>query len=59
MRQAVSAFGPERCMWGSEYPFMDNGYGVGIRFLQQTCDFLSTADREWILGKTGAALWKL
>ena len=59
VRQAVSAFGPERCMWGSEYPFMDNGYGVGIRFLQQTCDFLSTADREWILGKTGAALWKL
>ncbi len=59
VRQAVNAFGPERCMWGSEFPFMDNGYGVGLKFLQQACDFLSSADREWILGKTGAALWKL
>jgi L-fuconolactonase len=59
VRQAVAAFGPDRCMWGSEFPFINNGYDTALRFFNQVCDFLSENDREWILGKAGAVLWKL
>jgi L-fuconolactonase len=58
VQQAVIAFGPERCMWGSEFPFINNGYDTGLRFLREACDFLSAADRDWILGKTAQVVWK-
>src|SRR5262249_31161616 len=51
VRQAVSAFGAERCMWGSEFPFLNNGYDAGLRFLREACDFLSEARRGWVWGR--------
>ena len=57
MKQAVDAFGADRCMWGSEFPFVNNGYGVGIRFIGEACDFLSNDQRKAILGKTAQKLW--
>jgi L-fuconolactonase len=58
VRQAVSAFGAERCMWGSEFPFLNNGYDAGLRFLRESCDFLGAEQRAWILGRSAAAFWR-
>jgi predicted TIM-barrel fold metal-dependent hydrolase len=58
VRRAVSAFGAERCMWGSEFPFLNNGYDAGLRFLPEACDFLSEAQRGWVLGRGAAAFWR-
>ncbi|MFM1550427.1 MAG: amidohydrolase family protein [Lentisphaeria bacterium] len=57
VRQAVSAFGAERCMWGSEFPFINNGYDAGVRFIREGCDFLDDPQREWILGRSAKAFW--
>jgi len=57
VRQAVSAFGAERCMWGSEFPFLNNGYDAGVRFIREGCDFLDDAQREWILGRSAKQFW--
>jgi predicted TIM-barrel fold metal-dependent hydrolase len=56
-KQAVEAFGADRCMWGSEFPFFNNGYDVGIRFISEACDFLGDDQRKAILGKTAQRVW--
>jgi L-fuconolactonase len=58
VRQAVSAFGAERCMWGSEFPFLNNGYDAGLRFLRQACDFLGEGQCASILGLSAARFWR-
>jgi predicted TIM-barrel fold metal-dependent hydrolase len=58
VRQAVSAFGAERCLWGSEFPFLNNGYDTGLRFLREACAFLREVEREWILGRSPAVFWR-
>ncbi|MCC7263357.1 MAG: amidohydrolase family protein [Candidatus Latescibacteria bacterium] len=61
VREVVDAFGPERCMWGSNFP-------VPLRQPRMTCTQtvalfaeaidLSREEREWILGGTAQRLWK-
>jgi L-fuconolactonase len=61
VRQVVDAFGPERCLWGSNFP-------VPLRQPRLTCRQtvelfaeaieLSREEREWILGGTAQKLWK-
>ncbi len=58
VRQAVSAFGAERCMWGSEFPFVNNGYDAGVRFVREACDFLDDSQREWIIGRSAKQFWR-
>ena len=57
VKQAVEAFGAERCMWGSEFPFLNNGYDAGIQFIGEACDFLDDDQRDWILGRTAQKVW--
>ena len=57
VRQVIEAFGPQRGMWGSEFPFLNNPYDIGIRFINEMCSYLSANDRELIVGKTAANLW--
>lgn len=56
--QAIEAFGPQRCMWGSEFPFLNNPYDIGIRFLREQCDTVTDDDLAWIAGKTAARFWR-
>lgn len=61
VREVVDAFGPERCMWGSNFP-------VPLRQPRMTCAQtvalfaeampLSHEERAWILGGTAQRLWK-
>ena len=53
---AVAAFGPNRLMWGSDYPPVSfrEGYRNALRFPMQELESLSAPDRELIFG--GVAL---
>jgi predicted TIM-barrel fold metal-dependent hydrolase len=55
IKRVVKAFGPERCMWESDCPFQvqgDHKYADSIDLVKKRLDFLSDADRDWLLRKT-------
>ena len=54
-RRLFEAFGPERLMWASDCPFqvMDgHTYRDSIELIRRRIDFISAADRDWLLRKT-------
>ena len=57
---AYDAFGPQRMMWGSDYPpvSLREGYRNALRFPMEHMPFCSQEDLEWIFGKTALSLWK-
>jgi L-fuconolactonase len=57
-RRIHSEFGPERIMWGSDYPQTEEGYEKSLGWIKNEVDWLSPNDKEWILGKTAAKVWK-
>jgi predicted TIM-barrel fold metal-dependent hydrolase len=60
-RQIVDAFGPERCLYGSNFPTAQ--YNPKFTY-KQTVELFSNAlelsaeERKWILGETAAKLWR-
>ncbi len=55
IRRVVDAFGPQRLMWASDCPFQvqpPHTYRASIALIRDRIDFLSTADKEWILRGT-------
>lgn len=55
IRRVLEAFGPERLMWASDCPFQVQGghtYADSIALVRDRLDFLSDADRQWMLRKT-------
>lgn len=55
IRRLFDAFGPERLMWASDAPYQTQGansYKASIALVRDRIDFLSKADREWLLAKT-------
>jgi predicted TIM-barrel fold metal-dependent hydrolase len=55
IKKVVAAFGPERSMWESDCPFQVQGehtYQASVDLLRQRLDFLSEADKDWLLRKT-------
>ncbi len=59
-RLAVEAFGPQRVMWGSDYPPVSSreGYDHSLRLPMQYFADLSEEDRAWIFGKTALKVWR-
>jgi predicted TIM-barrel fold metal-dependent hydrolase len=60
IRRLLDSFGPERLMWATDCPFqVQNGhtYSDSIALVRERLDFLSAADREWLLRKTAARLF--
>lgn len=57
-RHLFDAYGPERTMWGSDYPWIDEvpGYAAGFDVVAQTLGDLSAADRALVTGGTAARL---
>jgi predicted TIM-barrel fold metal-dependent hydrolase len=64
-REVIKAFGPERCVWGSNFPCElwcknlrqePSTYAQHLRLFTHELG-LDQAAREAILGKTGLALW--
>ncbi len=59
VRQVYDAFGPERLMWGTDWPLVERkcGYAGALDIVRKELAFLNDTDREWILGKTVLRLW--
>ncbi len=60
-RQLIDAFGPERCMFGSNFPKAQFDpkftYKQTVELFAQVLE-LSDMERDWILGGTAAKLWR-
>lgn len=60
-RLVYDQFGPQRLMWGTDFPYvLDScGYGPALALVRDHADFLTDEDKAWILGRTAAKVWKL
>jgi predicted TIM-barrel fold metal-dependent hydrolase len=54
IRKVIEAFGVQRCMWESDCPFQvaEHKYADSIELVSKRLDFLSAADKEWLLRRT-------
>lgn len=57
VKAAVATFTPQRCLWGSDFPFVDQrwSYPAMIDTLRDL--FKDPQALDWILGKTAETLW--
>ena len=57
----LEAFGPQRTMWGSDWPPVSSreGFDNSLAFPLDYLSELSTDERAWIFGKTAQKVWKL
>ena len=56
---AIEAFGPQRVMWGSDYPPVSSreGYANSLEFPRSYLSDYSEAERAWIFGDAARAVW--
>jgi predicted TIM-barrel fold metal-dependent hydrolase len=60
IRRLLDAFGPKRLMWASDSPYQLQGvntYRASIGLVRDRLDFLSQADREWLVARTAEAVY--
>lgn len=61
VRAVVDSFGPQRCIFGSNFPteqYTPNvSYAQAVHLFSVVIDF-KTEERKWILGGTAATLWQ-
>ena len=53
IRQVLEAFGPRRCLWGSDLSrlLLKGSYRECVALFTEALDFLSAADKDWIMGR--------
>jgi L-fuconolactonase len=51
IRRVVDAFGPQRLFWGTDLSQMPCSYRQAVTLFTEQLDFLSSQDKEWIMGK--------
>jgi L-fuconolactonase len=59
VKRLYDEFGPERLMWGTDWPGVEAycGYAKALALYRSELTFLTDADRRWILGGTALKLW--
>ena len=59
VKRLYDAFGPERIMWGTDWPLVENycGYRKSLALVRDEMSFLSEQDKSWILSKTIERVW--
>ena len=59
VKRLYNAFGPERLMWGTDWPGVEEycGYAKSLALYRDEIDFFTDEDRRWILGGTALKLW--
>ena len=59
VKRLYDEFGPERLMWGTDWPGVEAycGYAKALALYRGELTFLTDADRHWILGGTALKLW--
>ena len=54
LKRIVEAFGPRRLLWGSDLTRLPGSYRECADLFRHELDFLSSDDREWIMGRAAA-----
>ena len=60
IQQVYEAYGPQRLMWASDSPYQlvdQHTYRASIHLIRDGIDFLSSADRDWLLRKTAEKVY--
>jgi L-fuconolactonase len=59
VRRLHDAFGPQRLMWGSDWPAVEPycGYAGALALYRDEIEFFTDDDRRWVLGGTALRLW--
>ena len=60
IRRVFEAYGPRRLMWASDCPYQIQGahsYQASIALVRDGLDFVSDADRQWLLRKTAEQVY--
>jgi predicted TIM-barrel fold metal-dependent hydrolase len=52
IRRVVDAFGANRVMWGTDLSQSPCSYRQNVTLITEELDFLSSVDKEWIMGKS-------
>lgn len=57
--KTLEAFGPQRIMWGSDYPPVSQreGYNNSLKIPMNYLSSLSKNEKEWIFGRTALKTW--
>jgi len=65
VRRTLDAFGPERLMWGSNFPLIPEvrtdqpvDYVRSLDLVRSDWSWLGDREREWMLSKTARSLWR-
>ena len=60
VRRIYDAFGPERLMWGTDFPHVLNagGYVRALGLVRDELGFLNEDDKEWLFNKTVQKVWR-
>jgi predicted TIM-barrel fold metal-dependent hydrolase len=58
-RRCYAAFGPQRLMWGTDWPVCRQWttYGDTVRVFRDDMPFLNDEDKSWIMSKTVERVW--
>ena len=58
-KRIYDAFGPQRLMWGTNFPGVEREtrYGPALEMFQEHIDWLTEEDKRWVLGETAMGLY--
>jgi predicted TIM-barrel fold metal-dependent hydrolase len=59
VKRLTEAFGPQRLMWGTDWPMVEKycGYAKALALYRDEIDGWTKEERRWILGGTAQKLW--
>jgi len=60
VKRLHDAFGPQRLMWATDWPILENSnttYDKALSVVRDEMNFLNSDDRQWILSKTIERVW--
>jgi len=58
-KRIYDAFGPQRLMWGSNFPgvMRETGYAPSVEMFRDHIEWLTDDDKEWLFEKTAASIY--
>jgi len=61
VKRLHATFGPERLMWATDWPIIENSaarYDQALTVVRDDMKFLNAEDKAWMLSKTIERVWK-